>query len=249
MIAIGTAGWSLPRAAASEFPGEGSHLERYARVLQVTEINSSFHRPHARKVYERWAASTPPPFRFAVKLPRAITHDAKLRRARVLLEEFLEQAGGLGEKLGPLLVQLPPSLEFDARVARSFFDTLRVRHAGAVVCEPRHPTWFEARATDLLVDHRVGRVATDPSPVAEALHPGGWLRGTRRKPAVVYYRLHGSPRKYWSRYPAERLRVWADDLARHAVSADVWCIFDNTASGAAIENALEMSALLRARTI
>jgi uncharacterized protein YecE (DUF72 family) len=189
--------------------------------------------------------STPPSFRFAVKLPRAITHDAKLRRARVPLEVFLEQAGGLGAKLGPLLVQLPPSLEFNARVARSFFATLRARHAGALVCEPRHPTWFEARATDLLVDHRVGRVATDPSRIPEALHPGGWLRGTRRERAVVYYRLHGSPRKYWSRYPIERLRAWADDLVRHAESADVWCIFDNTAIGSAIENALEMSTLLR----
>jgi uncharacterized protein YecE (DUF72 family) len=245
MIAIGTAGWSLPRAAASAFPGEGSHLERYARGLPVAEINSSFHRPHARKVYERWAASTPASFRFAVKLPRTITHDAKLRRSRVPLEQFLEQAGGLGAKLGPLLVQLPPSLEFNARVARSFFETLRARHAGPVVCEPRHPTWFAPRAADLLVDYRVSRVATDPSRIPEALHPGGWLRGTRREHAVVYYRLHGSPRKYWSRYPIEPLRAWADDLVRHAASADVWCIFDNTASGAAIENALEMSDLVR----
>ena len=88
MIRIGTAGWSIPRAAASEFSGIGSHLERYARVLPCAEINSSFHRPHALKVYERWAASTPPSFRFSVKLPRTITHEGELRRPGPLLETF-----------------------------------------------------------------------------------------------------------------------------------------------------------------
>ena len=244
MIAIGTAGWSIPRAASAGFGGEGTHLQRYSRVLPVAEINSSFHRSHARKVYERWAASTPPSFRFAVKLPRTITHDARLRRPRALLGPFLQGIGGLGAKLGPLLVQLPPSLEFDARVARHFFETLRADHAGFIACEPRHRTWFDAKAARLLTDYRVSRVATDPSPIPEALEPGGWMRRTPREPALVYYRLHGSPRKYWSRYPADRLRAWADGFARLAADAEVWCIFDNTAGGAAIENALEVSGLL-----
>src|SRR5918993_2432455 len=72
-IVIGTAGWSIPRAVAHEFTASGSHLERYARVLNGAEINSSFHRPHARAVYARWAAATPDDFRFSVKLPRTIT--------------------------------------------------------------------------------------------------------------------------------------------------------------------------------
>src|SRR5690349_18833369 len=99
-VIIGTAGWSIPRASAQYFPGDGSHLERYSRVLPCAEINSSFHRPHASATYARWAASTPAPFRFAVKIPRTITHDAKLRGTRLLLERFLEESAGLGRKRG-----------------------------------------------------------------------------------------------------------------------------------------------------
>lgn len=243
-MVVGTAGWSIPRGTASEFPGTGSHLERYSRVLRGAEINSSFHRPHARAVYERWAASTPPGFRFSVKLPRTITHQGELRRARPGLIAFFEQVSGLGAKLGPLLVQLPPSLAFNGRVAGPFFTALRSMHDGPVVLEPRHPTWFEGAAEALLVRARVARVATDPSRIGAALVPGGWMPDHA---ATTYYRLHGSPRKYWSRYPLERVRRWADDLRTHAGRGEAWCIFDNTASGAAAENALELAVLL-ART-
>ena len=240
MIRIGTAGWSIPRAAADEFPGDGTHLQRYARVLNCAEINSSFHRPHARAVYEKWAASTPADFRFAVKVPRTVTHDAKLKRTRPLVERFFSEIAGLGEKLGPILVQLPPSLEFNARTAQAFFTLLRGHAAGAVVCEPRHESWFTDRAETVLVSYSVARVAADPSRITTAKIPAGW-------PGIIYYRLHGSPRKYWSRYPPERIRVWAAEL--RAASVDAWCIFDNTASGAAIENALETRGMLRSATL
>lgn len=241
MIVVGTAGWSIPRAAAGAFPGSGFHLERYSRVLGCTEINSSFHRPHARAVYARWASLTPPEFRFSVKVPRPITHEGALKRARVPLEQFLSEIAGLGSKLGPLLVQLPPLLAFNVRVARSFFELLRERHAGPVVCEPRHATWFESAAVKILIAHRIGLVAADPPHVTDAIRPGGWMgpRGDGAG-AVVYYRLHGSPRTYWSRYPIERIERWAQDLRALPSSADAWCIFDNTASGSAIENALEL---------
>src|ERR1700710_2534323 len=110
---IGTAGWGVPSRYAGELPSGGSHLARYATRLNAVEINSSFYRPHQRKTYERWAASVPLDFRFAVKLPRAITHDARLAEADAALEVFHTQVSGLGRKLGPLLVQLPPSLVFD----------------------------------------------------------------------------------------------------------------------------------------
>lgn len=192
-VLIGTAGWSIPRASAHRVVGDGTHLQRYARRFAGAEINSSFHRPHAAATYAKWAGSTPPDFRFAVKLPRVITHDARLRRARLPLERFLEETGGLAHKRGPLLVQLPPSLDFDARVAARFFDLLRSRYDGFVVCEPRHNTWFTASADALLVRYTVARVAADPAPAAGAEIPGGWN-------GMVYFRLHGAPRMYWSRY-------------------------------------------------
>src|SRR6186713_1499803 len=134
-LRIGTAGWGLPRVWRGEFPAEGSYLERYAARFDAAEINSSFYRQHRRGVYERWAAAVPPEFRFAVKVPRAITHDQSLVAADVLLEVFLEEVAGLGSRLGPLLVQLPPSLAMNEEHAEEFFETLRRLHAGPVALE------------------------------------------------------------------------------------------------------------------
>jgi len=238
---IGTAGWTLSREAAPAFPGEGTHLARYARGLRCAEINSSFQRSHRPEVWQRWAAQTPPDFRFAAKLPRAISHDARLRRARAPLRRFLDEAGELGDRLAVVLVQLPPSFAFESRPVRAFFALLAEMFGGAVVCEPRHPSWFAPAADRALAEARVSRVAADPARVPEALEPGGWLgpHGDGRG-AVLYHRWHGSPRTYWSRYAPEWIAQKAHELARWPAEADVWCVFDNTASGAAISNALEL---------
>ena len=238
---IGTAGWSIPRASAHRFADEGTHLQRYARAFACAEINSSFHRPHSAATYGKWATCTPDAFRFAVKVPRTITHDQKLRRARAAVERFLNETAGLGRKRGPLLVQLPPSLAFEPRAARTFFELVRSRHGGLIVCEPRHETWFSPSADSLLVRHKVARVAADPAPAAGADVPGGWK-------GVVYYRLHGAPRKYWSKYDEAYIARLAAALRAVPTSVDAWCIFDNTASGAALENAWELQSLLAATT-
>ncbi len=232
VIVIGTAGWSIPRRCAKRFASEGTHLQRYSMQLRGVEIDTSFYRRHAVTTYQRWARQTPRNFRFAVKLPRQITHDQHLRASRLPLQEFLADVAGLGSRLGPLIVQLPPSLAFERRVARTFFELLRERHAGLVVCEPRHASWFEAAADTLLQRYRIGRVAADPAVVPAAAEPGGW-RG------VVYYRLHGSPRMYWSDYEPARLAEWARAL-RTSPRGQVWCVFDNTAAGAATGNALQL---------
>ena len=184
---MGTAGWSIPRASAPRFGDSGTHLERYARSLRCVEINSSFYRPHAATTYARWRDSTPPDFRFAVKIPRTITHELKLREAREPWVAFLAQTDGLVDKRGPLLLQLPPSLSFDLPVATAFLEMARSVYDGPIVCEPRHPTWFSPLVTSLLERHRVSRVAADPPPVPDATTPAGW-------PRVAYFRLHGSPR-------------------------------------------------------
>ncbi len=102
---------------------------------------------------------------------RAITHEARLKRARKPLEQFLTEVAGLGTKLGPLLIQLPPSLEFDSRVARTFFGLLRQLHAGAIACEPRHASWFTSQANNLLIEQHIGRVAADPASLDVAAEP------------------------------------------------------------------------------
>jgi uncharacterized protein YecE (DUF72 family) len=240
MITVGTAGWSLPKPVQDQFPGEGTHLSRYSRRLRGVEINSSFYRSHASQTYARWAAATPPGFRFAVKVPRIITHEGRLRRAREPLDRFLGEIAGLEKRLGPLLVQLPPSFEYEPRVVRAFLALLRDRHDGPVVWEPRHPSWFGARPDALLLGFRIARVAADPAVVAAAAVPGGW-------PKTAYFRLHGSPSKYWSTYPPEALAQWAKSIRKLPRGTDAWCVFDNTAGGGAAANALEMAALMKAR--
>ena len=237
---IGTAGWSIPRALAGRFDGEGRHLERYARVLDGAEINTSFYRPHRVATYARWSAETPPSFRFSVKLPREATHVAKLRDTEAVLDRFVAEVAGLGGKLGVVLVQLPPSLAFEAASAAAFFAALRDRHAEAVVCEPRHATWFSADADRALIAHRIGRVAADPAGSDAAARPGGWL-GTG---AVRYFRWHGSPRTYWSAYGDEWLMSQVRVVRAAQADGDVWCIFDNTASGAALADALRYRSML-----
>lgn len=235
-IRIGTAGWSIPSASADRAPFEGAHLQRYAHVLTCAEINSSFHRPHRANVYARWAASTPQDFRFAVKLPRTVTHDLRLRGTGNRLDAFFEECAGLGEKLSVVLMQLPPSFAFDRRVAATFLRALRQRFANHIVCEPRHESWLSPSAESLLRDHRVARAAADPARARGFEQPGGW-------DGLLYLRLHGSPRTYWSSYDAARLAAYAQTIANsHAVER--WCIFDNTASGAAFGNALDLRALL-----
>ena len=239
MIHVGCAGWSLPRDVQEAFGPGDSHLARYATRFGITEINSSFHRPHKRSLYEKWAAAVPPEFRFCAKLPKTITHERRLVGCEDLLSAFLEQAGGLGGKLACLLVQLPPSLAFDAAVADAFLRLLRSRFAGALALEPRHATWFAPEADALLRDARVARVLADPVRHAAGRWPGGW-------PRRVYLRLHGTPRVYYSSYEAPVLEALAQRLrqARDEGVEDAWCIFDNTASGAAAANALDLQRLL-----
>jgi uncharacterized protein YecE (DUF72 family) len=239
-VRIGTAAWSIPKEHAAPFPAAGSHLERYAAVLDAVEINSSFYRPHRTATYERWAASVPEDFRFAVKVPKAITHERRLKDVDDVLDRFLSEVGGLGSKLGPLLVQLPPSLNFQAGVADRFLGELRNRIQGSIVCEPRHASWFTPEVEELLAKLRISRVAADPAPVPGADEPGGW-RG------LSYYRLHGSPRIYYSAYSAEYLAAIAEVLARDAAAGiETWCIFDNTAAFAATGDALTTRSLVNA---
>jgi uncharacterized protein YecE (DUF72 family) len=203
-------------------------------VLPAVEINSTFHRPHRSSTFERWAASVPRAFRFSVKIPRTITHDLRLKGSSALLGKFLADLAPLGARLGCLLVQLPPSLAFEAHVARRFFTALRKRFDRGVALEPRHASWLEDRADRLLNDFEVARVAADPPRAAGGGEPGGW-RG------LAYFRLHGSPRMYYSSYDDDYLAALAGrllDSSRRRIPT--WCIFDNTTLGAATGNALSL---------
>ena len=237
-IRIGTAGWTIPRQDADAFPSEGTSLERYAARLPVAEINSSFHRPHRASTWERWRDSVPDDFRFSAKLPKTITHQAKLRDCSDLVGEFIDQVSVLEDKLAVLLMQLPPKLEFDHEVADTFFADLKGRSPSKLACEPRNASWSTQEADALLIEHEVARVAADPVKFEGAGIPGGW-RGLR------YWRLHGSPVMYRSSY-SDRIDHYAEQIL--ASEAESWCIFDNTASSAAMGDALALDRAISSRS-
>lgn len=237
---IGCAGWSIASAQRHSFDAHGSALARYASRLGAVEINSSFYKFHRPETYARWADSVPAGFRFSVKVPRAITHEHRLVGASKLVDRFLGECLQLGGKLGGVLVQLPPSLDFDGRRAHAFFGMLRRRlpEGIAIACEPRNAGWFAGKADRTWSRFDIQRVGADPSPVAveDAGSPGShgqWW----------YWRLHGSPRMYYSAYPAHVLARLARKLKQAAASRPVWVIFDNTAAGHAITDALALQAL------
>jgi len=132
-----------------------------------------------------------------------------------------------------LLVQLPPSFSFDAPIVTAFLDLVRGEYDGPVVWEPRHPTWFSPGVNALLDRYRISRVAADPPPVPSAVVPAGW-------PRIAYFRLHGSPRTYWSRYDEHYIATLVDTVRSMSSAEAVWCVFDNTAAGAAIDNASQL---------
>jgi len=230
MHRIGTAGWSVPAGKREQ----ETHLQRYSRTFLCAEINSSFYRPHRATTWARWSQETPPFFRFSIKAPRTITHEAKLADTAHLLEAFFEQIKPMGEKTGPILFQLPPSLLFDLPIATNFFGSLRRLYRGEVALEPRHTTWFTPSVDMLLKEMRIARVAADPpkgNPVAA--EPGGNLE-------LAYYRLHGAPRTYYSNYEEDFLIALASKIrGRH----NVWVIFDNTTFSYAYPNALRLQTL------
>lgn len=235
---IGCAGWSILSRHADLFGNGGSHLARYATRFDVVEINSSFYRPHRPETYARWAAAVPARFRFAVKVPKAITHELRLQSTGKPLDRFVAEVAGLGGKLGGLLVQLPPSLAYDARVASTFFAMMRRRLGVPIACEPRHASWFEPGVAALWERHGVTRVAADPARLPAAAEAGGG--GAWR-----YWRWHGSPRIYYSAYTDDALRELAQALRAAAQRGNTcWCIFDNTAGGHAIADAARLQALL-----
>lgn len=161
-----------------------------------------------------------------------MTHAARLS-ANARLEEALQPMAALGDKLAALLIQLPPTLDFDPARAEAFLTRLRGLYAGTVAWEPRHPGWASAEAESLLAAHRVTPVIT------EIPHPH-----TPHAPGGDYVRLHGTPRRYRSSYPTDQLRALAAWITEGTSPAYV--VFDNTAGPAGVANGRELQELLGA---
>lgn len=235
-VLVGTSGWSYPHWRGPFYPAElrpAGFLAYYAQRFATVEINSSFYRLPPEASVKRWRDLAPPDFTYAVKATRSITHYRRLRDADEALAQFLDRVSGLGEALGPLLFQLPPTFPLRRERLEAFLELLPSGSAAAF--EFREPTWFVPAVYGALERHGSAFCISD-------------LHG-RPTPEVVtaplvYVRLHG-PGRYSGSYDRESLAAWAGKCAAWAREGhEVRVYFDNDQRGYAAHDAARLKGLL-----
>lgn len=241
---VGTSGFSYQHWRGVLYPRElrQSHwLEYYAGVFDTVELNVTFYRMPREAVFHSWRERTPSGFLFALKGTRLVTHIHRLRECREALDRFLERAAMLGDKLGPLLWQLPPSLTRDDELLVRFLLELHnaapigtaLRHA----FEFRHESWFTTGVYELLAEHGATLCCA---------HSERWPTELTMTCPWCYLRFHGRGKLYGSSYEDTELKGWASTI-RALVEADipVFAYFNNDAEGYAVSNALTLKRYLR----
>lgn len=233
-IRIGTSGWNYPHWRKVFYPErlpQSKWLNFYTEHFSTVELNASFYRQPAQKTFENWRKKTPPNFLWSVKANRYITHVKKLRDTRDSLERFYGALEGLGEKLGVVLFQLPPSLSFDEKIFIDFLNSQPQGHRIAI--EFRHGSWFCKRLYELLHQKNTAFCISDTAgryPYAEVITAD-----------FMYIRLHGSRILYGSNYTKDELRTWATKAKNWG--KEIFIYFDNDYQGYAVQNALSLKKL------
>ncbi len=235
---VGTSGWSYPHWLGVLYP-EGTRssefLEVYVQRFDCVELNASFYRLPKEATVRGWLRRTPEGFRFCLKMSRLVTHLKRLAEVEGRpLANFFQRFEPLRPRLGPVLVQLPPSLAFEAGRVQAFFALLRERHAEhRYALEARHKSWFEETALDLLEQYGVALVIADS---------GGRFPSAETVTAdFVYLRFHGPADLYRSNYPDEMLADYARKVRDWlAQGLEVWAFFNNDVGGHAVRNALRL---------
>lgn len=233
-IFIGTAGWSN-RAWKGLFYPEGlassGFLPYYAAQFNAVEINSTFYHIPRSSTTQKWMEQVPPGFKFCIKVSKFITHIKRLKEAEEPLARFFENIHLMQGSLGPLLIQLPPSLQFDKDVCTHFFNLLADKYAAyEFVIEARHESWFDKASIRLLQKFNIGVVISESGgrfPLHEII--------TSKN---IYVRFHGPEKLYGSPHTDEQLKSYADKIVKwHSDGYSCWVFFNNTIGMDAIENA------------
>ncbi len=222
---VGTSGWHYTHWKGPFYPAKmpaREFLGHYVQHFNATEINNTFYRLPKPETFAQWRDSVPDGFRFAVKASRYITHMKKLKTPEESLAKFLDGISALGEKLGPILFQLPPNFKLNQERLEQFLEALP--EDGHYVFEFRDPGWTDAGVLEAL-DTRGAAIS--------AATPEG-LEQQPAKAKLVYARLHGPHGDYTGRYSEDALEEWAQRLnARREAGRDIYCFFDNDQDGAA----------------
>lgn len=234
-VFIGTSGWNYDHWRGPFYPeglAKARWLQHYAQNFTTVEVNATFYRSMQPSVFQKWRSSTPDGFLWAVKANRIITHIRRLRDPEEYLARFMESLAPLGDKLGPILFQLPPSLAFDADLVRSF---CRLLPAGRrYTIEARHRSWISDTALSCLEDGNIAWCISDTAgryPYHEAVTSD-----------FIYIRLHGSKRLYASCYSEDELAAWSGRIKSWGL--DTYLYFDNDFMGYAPMNAIRLRELL-----
>ena len=236
-VHVGTSGWHYEHWRGPFYPDDlrpHRFLAYYADRFATVEINTSFYRLPSERALATWRETAPPGFLFAVKASRFITHLKKLKDPEGSLAPFLERIARLGEKLGPILLQLPPRWHFDAARLAGFLAALPAGRRFAL--EFRDRSWINDRALELLAAHGAAFCIYELD---------GFLSPREVTADFVYIRLHGPGGPYQGKYSTQTLAGWAEAMAAWSRQGrEVFCYFDNDEAGYAVQNAWELQDML-----
>ncbi len=239
---IGTSGWSYYQWKGAFYPEgmkQADWLTFYAQHFDTTEINYSFYHLPKPQTVLNWAAKVPEGFRFCAKISKTITHFAKLKETEELVKKFFESFGQIRQMLGPVLVQVPPSLKFDEALARPFFEMLKHNQPEyEFAFEARNSTWYEEESLALMREFDIANVISQSSgrfPYSEAI--------TAKN---IYIRFHGPERLYSSGYTDEMLQDYANKFKSWVNEGHhIWAFFNNDNGGYALKDARKLRELSR----
>jgi uncharacterized protein YecE (DUF72 family) len=242
-LAAGTSGWQYRDWRGRFYPerlAQSRWLEHYAARFATVEVNNAFYRLPAATTFERWRRSTPADFVITVKASRYLTHVRRLRDPAEPVRRFLDAASGLGGKLGPVLLQLPPTLKVDVaaldETLSRFPDSVRV------AVEPRHPSWWIDEVRDLLKQHRAALCWAD--------RKGRPVTPLWRTADFGYLRMHEGRANPWPRYGQAALSSWVDRiLGEPGAVPRTLVFFNNDPGGAAVIDASAMARTARRRGV
>jgi uncharacterized protein YecE (DUF72 family) len=239
---VGTSGWQYDDWRGRLYPPglpKRLWLERYAECFDTVENNNAFYRLPRRETFESWRDRTPDGFVMAVKASRYLTHIRRLKNPAEPVERLLGTAQGLGAKLGPILLQLPPNLRADPGLLA---ECLHHFPAGVrVAVEPRHPSWWTDEVRDVLTRYAAALCWADRRgrPLTPLWRTAGW----------AYLRFHEGAAHPWPTYGDRALRTWAGRLTdTWGAEADAYVYFNNDPGGAAVRNATRFIELARTGT-
>lgn len=235
-LLVGTSGWQYRDWRGAFYPrdlAQAHWLGHYADRFAVVEVNNTFYRLPERSTFEDWAAGSPDDFVFVLKASRYLTHVKRLKDPAEPVRRFVDHAGGLGPKLGPVLLQLPPTLEAEPGRLRDALD--RFPRDVRVAVEPRHDSWFVDEVLEVLADHDAALCLVDWQYRRPPLH---------RTARWGYVRLHGGRARPAPCYGKQALTWWVERIAeRFDPDDDVFVFFNNDTHACAVRDATVLARL------